>query len=250
MMFTTWLCINSNFSLLHPYQDSGTLWLLRIDLVVCTGEGRCTISDIDTSSTKSLPRVHRVGVFKTKFRHCKTQVERAEFKRMLIFWWKKKSFQLQILPLRTLNVFSSDHCVKCKESRGESRHSKWRPSLKLNERHHCKIKSESLLLFPTLKWGSFVKKEGRSWRVTFDRHLWQVSIEPFLGVMKEIFLERRGGEGLLFLSPSPTPPPPPKKRLTLRQVTFVLFQRLHFHFKSKKRSLHLCSHFFFKKPNK
>ena len=75
--------------------------------MVCTGEGRCTILDIDTSSTKSLPRVHRVVVFKTKFRHCKTQVERAEFKRMLIFWWKKKSFQLQTLPLRTLNVFYS-----------------------------------------------------------------------------------------------------------------------------------------------
>ena len=152
MMFTTWLCINSNFSLLHPYQDSGTLWLLRIDLVVCTGEGRCTISDIawdhalsllslyassalekkkkkkknawsqvisdfDTSSTKSLPRVHRVVVFKTKFRHRKTQVERTEFKRMLIFWWKKKSFQLQILPLRTLNVFSS----LCKMQRIEGR---------------------------------------------------------------------------------------------------------------------------------
>ena len=34
-------------------------------------------------------------------------MERAEFKRMLVFWWKKKSFQLQILPLRTLNLFSS-----------------------------------------------------------------------------------------------------------------------------------------------
>ena len=75
--------------------------------MACTGEGRCTISDIDTSSTKSLPRVHRAVVFKTKFRHCKTQMERAEFKRMLIFWWKKKSFQLQILPLRTLTLFSS-----------------------------------------------------------------------------------------------------------------------------------------------
>ena len=76
-------CINTNFSPLHLEQDSGTIWLLRIDLVVCTGEGRCTISDIDTSSTKSLPRVHRAVVFKTKFRHCKTQMERAEFKRML-----------------------------------------------------------------------------------------------------------------------------------------------------------------------
>ena len=35
-----------------PLTDSGTIWLLRIDLVVCTGEGRCTISDIDASSTK------------------------------------------------------------------------------------------------------------------------------------------------------------------------------------------------------
>ena len=117
MTFTTWLCINTNFSPLHLEEDSGTIWLLRIDLVVYKGEGRCTISDIDTSSTKSLPRVHRVGDFKTKFRHCKTWVERTEFKRMLIFWWKKKSFQLQILPLRTLNMFSS----LCKVQRIEGR---------------------------------------------------------------------------------------------------------------------------------
>ena len=50
--------------------------------------------------------VHRAVVFRSKFRHCKTQMERAKFKRMLIFWWKKKSFQLQILPLRTLTLFS------------------------------------------------------------------------------------------------------------------------------------------------
>ena len=165
---------------------------------------------------------------------------------MLIFWWKKKSFQLQILPLRTLNVFSSDHCVKCKESRGESRHSKWRPSLTLSERHHCKIKSESLLLFPTLKWGSFVKKEGRSWKSHFWQAFMTSEYRTFLrGYERNIFrAARRGGTSL---SLSPTPPPPPKKSLTLRQVTFVLFQRLHFHFKSKKRSLHLCSHFFFQK---
>ena len=48
-----------------------------------------------------------------------------------------------------------------------------------------------------------------------------------LGVMKEIFLERRGGEGLLFLSP---PPPPPQKKpdsqashlRTLPKTTFSL----------------------------
>ena len=51
-------------------------------------------------------RVHRAVVFRSKFRHCKTQMERAKFKRMLIFWWKKKSFQLQILPLKTLTLFS------------------------------------------------------------------------------------------------------------------------------------------------
>lgn len=117
MTFTTWLCINTNFSPLHLEEDSGTIWLLRIDLVVYKGERRCTISDIDISSTKSLPRIHSAVVFKTKFRHCKTQMERAEFKRMLIFWCKKKSFQLQILPLRTLNLFSS----LCKVQRIEGR---------------------------------------------------------------------------------------------------------------------------------
>ena len=158
---------------------------------------------------------------------------------------EKKSFSYKFFPWGLWTCFL--HCVKCKESRGESRHSKWRPSLKLNERHHCKIKSESLLLFPTLKWGSFVKKEGRSWK----SHFWQAFMTSeyrtflSLGVMKKIFLGRRGGGGLLFFPPPP--PPPPKKSLTLRQVTFVLFQRLHFHFKSKKRSLHLCSHFFFSK---
>ena len=55
--------------------------------------------------------------------------------------------------------------------------------------------------------------------------------------MKEIFLEDETGRDFSF---SPLPPPP-KKLLTLRQVTFVLFQRLRFPFKSKKRSLYLCS---------
>ena len=65
------------------------------------------------------------------------------------------------------------------------------------------------------------------------------------GYERNIF--RAARQGGTSLSLPPLPPPPPKKRLTLRQVTFVLFQRLHFHFKSKKRSLHLCSHFFKKK---
>ena len=61
------------------------------------------------------------------------------------------------------------------------------------------------------------------------------------GYERNIFRAARRGGTSLSLPPPPTSPPP-KKRLTLRQVTFVLFQRLHFHFKSKKRSLHLCSH--------
>ena len=52
--------------------------------------------------------------------------------------------------------------------------------------------------------------------------------------MKEIFLEDETGRDFSFS------PPPPKKLPTLRQVTFVLFQRLRFPFKSKKRSLYLC----------
>ena len=132
---------------------------------------------------------------------------------------------------------------------GESRHSKWRPSLKLNERHHCKIKSESLLLLPTLKWGSFVKKKGRSWK----SHFWQAFMTSEYGIFlrgyeRNIFRAARRGGTSLSLSPTP---PPQRNAWPLRQVTFVLFQRLHFHFKSKKRSLHLCSHFFFvKKPDK
>ena len=55
--------------------------------------------------------------------------------------------------------------------------------------------------------------------------------------MKEIFLEDETGRDFSF---SPRPPPSPKKLPTLRQVTFVLFQRLRFPFKSKKRSLYLC----------
>ena len=147
---------------------------------------------------------------------------------MLIFWWKKKSFQLQILPLRTLNVFSSDHCVKCKESRGESRHSKWRPSLTLNERHHCKIKSESLLLFPTLKWGSFVKKEGRSWKSHFWQAFMTSEYRTFLWGY-EINIFRAAWRGGTSLSLSPTPPPPQKKPdsqashlRTLPKTTFSL----------------------------
>ena len=54
--------------------------------------------------------------------------------------------------------------------------------------------------------------------------------------MKEIFLADEPGGDFSF---SP-PPPSPKKLPTLRQVTFVLFQRLRFPFKSKKRSLYLC----------
>lgn len=81
-----------------------------------------------------------------------------------------------------------------------------------------------------------------------------MSIGPFLGVMKEIFLERRGGEGLLFLFPPPPPLPPketpdsqashlrtlPKTTFSLQvQKTFSAFM-LTFFF-SKNRINIICS---------
>ena len=168
---------------------------------------------------------------------------------MLIFWWKKKSFQLQILPLRTLNVFSSDHCVKCKESRGESRHSKWRPSLTLSERHHCKIKSESLLLFPTLKWGSFVKKEGRSWKSHFWQAFMTSEYRTFLrGYERNIFRAARRGGTSLSLSPTP---PPPQKKAWLSGKSPSYSSKDYIFTSSPKNVLCIYAHiFFFKKPNK
>ena len=127
---------------------------LRTDSVVCRGEGNDHLSEryrISIHLQQNQYHAFVVQWFSRPNFGIVRQMESAEFKGMLIFWWKTKSFQLQILPLRSLTLFSSLRKTQCKESRGESRHSKWRPSLKLNERHHCKIKSESLLLFPTLK---------------------------------------------------------------------------------------------------
>ena len=157
---------------------------------------------------------------------------------------EKKSFSYKFFPWGLWTCFL--HCVKCKESRGESRHSKWRPSLKLNERHHCKIKSESLLLFPTLKWGSFVKKEGRSWKSHFWQAFMTSEYRNFLwGYERNIFRAARGGGTSLSLSPTPTPPPPketpdsqashlrtlPKTTFSLQvQKTFSAFMLTFFFF--------------------
>ena len=164
---------------------------------------------------------------------------------------EKKSFSYKFFPWGLWTCFL--HCVKCKESRGESRHSKWRPSLKLNERHHCKIKSESLLLFPTLKWGSFVKKEGRSWKSHFWQAFMTSEYRTFLrGYERNIFrAARRGGTSL---SLSPTPPPPQKKPdsqashlRTLPKTTFSLQVQKTFSafmltfFFSKNRINNICS---------
>lgn len=162
---------------------------------------------------------------------------------------EKKSFSYKFFPWGLWTCFL--HCVKCKESRGESRHSKWRPSLKLNERHHCKIKSESLLLFPTLKWGSFVKKEGRSWKSHFWQAFMTSEYRNFLrGYERNIFRAARRGGTSLSLSPTPTPPPP-QRNAWLSGKSPSYSSKDYIFTSSPKNVLCIYAHiFFFKKPNK
>lgn len=51
-----------------------------------------------------MPRVHRSVVFKTKFRHCKTKMERAEFKRMLVLLVEKEKLSITNFALEDFEL--------------------------------------------------------------------------------------------------------------------------------------------------